>query len=243
MKKENNNIRNESFRSGQFYDNPNRYNNCRQIFVCLVILFFVLLSSFYLYFIFDALKSSLRPECVEKQASFKFEFQGIGVVPIVCKALSLNEIGDYLAGSVSLLATVWLVLAFVWQAMELSFQRREFIETNRIAATRAQNEDLWRALDYYEVLRVRLSRVVNTARSIGAALDGVEKPTDLELLDDLRRWITKHAERRDPKSYSELRRFEVADFNRSIELGILLCSAISKLENDPAISEFLPLVK
>lgn len=45
---------------------------------------------------------------------------------VKCGPLNLNEIGDYLAGSLSPIAIFWFAVAFVWQARELSLQRKEY---------------------------------------------------------------------------------------------------------------------
>ncbi|MGX1496194.1 hypothetical protein ACSSV1_001215 [Labrenzia sp. MBR-25] len=70
--------------------------------------------------------------------------------------MTLNEVGDFLAGSFAPLAFIWLAFAVVLQSLELSLQRRELELSRNVAneskdAIRAQAEEARRSADYFDV--------------------------------------------------------------------------------------------
>lgn len=137
----------------------------------------LLLSGAYLYFVTGFLLNATDPTCIKEEGSVEF-FQSA----VVCKAMSLNEIGDYYAGLLAVLSTFWLVIAFAWQAMELRFQRDEFLKTNQLSEQRNKDEDIWHRVEFIEMKKGEMAELCSEIRVLleGYGLGVPEEGSDFE---------------------------------------------------------------
>lgn len=199
------------------------------------------LSCGYLFFIVSVLVSATNPDCVANKQILNLGLFGTNRVPIACKDLSLNEVGDYFAGLVSLLATVWLIVAFVWQAMELAFQRREFRASNSIAQSRAASEDIWRKLEFHKMLREKLGRTVNEASALKAKIENTAAPQNTVVISDLIRLAREEPDQYDSSSYEAANILKIERLNTLIRTSKGIVEALDRLETDEELKGFLDL--
>ncbi|MFK8068911.1 MAG: hypothetical protein AB8D52_11760 [Gammaproteobacteria bacterium] len=94
-----------------------------------------------------------------------------------CKPLTLNEIGDFLAGSLSFVALVWFALGFFWQAREFSLQRKEYSRNVDLlgkqidqAINRDSRESEWQetkyVLDEVKVCREKIDQIISVVQYV-----------------------------------------------------------------------------
>ena len=196
----------------------------RHLVYYAVIAALIFLSCVYLHFVFSLLFAVTDVSCVDGGGTKNFAIGKIGQITVKCQSLGVNEVGDYFAGSVSLLATFWLVIAFVWQAFELSFQRKEFAETNRIADVRAKSEDVWRKVEYYEKMREKFTRNANEIQELKCRIQGLGAPKMISVLSDAEIIISNCPQRYSSSDYDPRHDSDISRLNSLLDI----CRAVSK---------------
>lgn len=154
---------------------------------------FFLTTIAYVYTIFDIARFSASPECEINPDPPNFTC-GIAcqlhrLLSAECKSLPLNEVGDYFAGFFAPLTVMWFTIAFVWQARELSLQRREYMHSRLTAEqqlleyqTRFEREKHQQEKDFSwqkaELARQQIAPINNALSNIKARL--IEESVHLE---------------------------------------------------------------
>lgn len=208
-------------------------------YIIIGAIFFI--SGAYLYYVFNVLEAATKLTCVEEGGEVLLNPFGFGPVSVLCKALSLNEVGDYIAGLVSLLATAWLVVAFVWQAMELAFQRKEFLISNAIAKSRASSEDIWRRLELHELFRKKLGRTVNETLTLKAKIGNEKTPEVVTAVSDLRNFATLNKALYQTNDYDIEYHHDIERLNSLILANKQIVDALDDLEADEQLKDYLGL--
>ena len=163
--------------------------------------------------------------------------------PIHCRAMSLSEIGDYVAGAFSLITIVWLIIAFTWQATELREQIKQFEATNEKIERRNNHEDRWQKIAYFRSFLAQfkndLSELELLNKTAADAINYDKKYIGVSSDATVRRALEYYKEenRRDgiANAYSEYLQ-QIDDL--ILELGILL-----QLEKFPELLEPVAITK
>ena len=161
-------------------------------------------------------------------------------ISIKCEDMSLNEIGDYFAGLMAFLSTFWLVIAFIWQAMELSFQRKEFKSTNELAQKRQHQESLWRKIDTaqlsYSNFSDSLQKLIDIYEQI--TLEPVESVESAD--DSIERFLSLPTKEKITFKHSEISNdLTMRYISRYIQTRSYLLM-LSEICKDADVTKFLP---
>lgn len=201
-----------------------------------------ILSVVYLFLVFWLLHKSMDAGCVANSSTVKWGIAGWDLWEVKCQLLGVNEVGDYIAGLVSILATVWLIVAFTWQAMELAHQRHEFFVSNGIALSRAAGEDVWRKIELWEALRDRLIVAANGVDSMKADLVGQRRGNSFQAVDEVRDALQGRLTAVRAADFEGSKGAAVLRVNEKIDqLGAIL-GALDGLKRDPQLQPFGPLL-
>lgn len=161
-----------------------------------------------------------------------------------CK--SINEIGDFLAGSFAPLAFIWLVLAVVIQSIELKEQRNELALTRRAQQIMQEEASLTRTALEAQLSEARMAiKVSEMSLAVQVEhLAGVKKATDRDRISDLKSQVVDLYESRLTSNhmFSEDKDFlppTSSDLVSDAERFSFICDAIlEKLRhNDPITSK------
>jgi hypothetical protein len=202
----------------------------------------VVLSVIYLFAVFWLLHKSMDAGCIVNTGTVKWRISGWDLGEVKCQLLGVNEVGDYVAGLVSILATVWLIVAFTWQAMELAHQRHEFSVSNGIALSRAAGEDVWRKIELWEALRDRLMAAANGVDGMKADLLGQRRGNSFQAVDEVRDALQGRLVAVSAADFEGSKGTAVLRVNEKIEqLGAILL-ALDELRHDPQLLRFGPLL-
>lgn len=125
-----------------------RIANFQHIFKRSFILVAVIVTGMILLSAVNLLLKVTNEECIQNQGFIELYFFGITSNPIPCERMGLPHVGDYFAGVLSILSILWLIIAFTWQASELSEQIKQFKSTNVYLSSRNKLEEDWKIISY-----------------------------------------------------------------------------------------------
>lgn len=196
----------------------------------------IVLSYFYLSYIFTVVNKASSGGC-DPSVGVQVSLLWFDELKIKCGAMSANEVGDYFAGLMSLLATFWLIVAFIWQAMELSFQREEFRKSNAIALARVSNEDILRKLEFRDALVAKLEKTVVEKLRCMSILSGTPKLLENKSMSCLRLTAEESVEIYRDAVHDAVGQKTFAELEAAHRSGIRQLAAIDAIENDESLSD------
>lgn len=196
----------------------------------------IVLSYFYLSYIFTVVNRASSDGC-DPSVGVEVSLLWFDELKIKCRAMSANEVGDYFAGLMSLLATFWLIVAFIWQAMELSFQREEFRKSNAIAMARVSNEDILRKLELRDALVAKLEKTVIEKLRCMSVLSGSPKDLENKSMICLRLTAEESVELYRDAVHDDSDQKIFAELEAAHRSGMQQLAAIDAIESDEALSE------
>lgn len=204
----------------------------------IVVSSLLIVSLLYFYWLVRILKQSIDPNCVASSATSVVDLWILGSIEVKCAALTVNVVGDYFAGLIALLTTVWLVVAFIWQALELSFQRKEFIETNRIAQQRSSSEETWRRLELFETLLNRLILGANEAIEMRCNVLDKRRGDPYMSLSGVQAALCSDLLPLEPDDFESSKVDTIKKFNSKIQKLNAMALALDDLRKDPSLLHF-----
>lgn len=202
----------------------------------VIVVAVIVLSYFYLSYIFTIVNKASSEGC-DPSVGVQVSLLWFDELTIKCGAMSPNEVGDYFAGLVSLLATFWLIVAFIWQAMELSFQREEFRKSNAIALARVSNEDILRKLELRDALVAKLEKTAVEKLRCMSVLSGTPKLLENNSMSCLRSTAEESVELYRGAVHDDSSQQTFGELEAAHRSGIRQLAAIDAIEGDEALSE------